>query len=951
MPPPRTTPRKFILLQGSAIDSESSLSYLLARSTSFSISQTPQLSPTILVVLTAGAIALLSILAIGLYCCTRCRRRNKSRQEKLSRRLGKGSRGELEKGRVIGSPVEAGRGSLGSGNGIASPSALEFSPPSPTWRPTLPSIAYISSNPSAKGIANGLASGRGQILDAETIMNEREPGRRKVYGGGGWADIPVSAVISSISPGNQNSVSTKQLGNAHSSQLSRNGGLRVGIGTSAAPPLPSQAPRTYKPPSYHRRSRIIPVHQDAHTNPSNSAANDPNAEPGRGRNFASKSQSSAVPVPRIAVHLAQDTPNRTVEKQTKRRSRSMTSKSDGLRRNSSTASQSSRPVSGLGITTLNLGRGYGNSRSRRSVAGSRNLVPRPASPASPSDDDVRLAYRSSAVSIDPGSASPSEKPGSSASNKSTSRDKRVTRPYPSLAKKPRTATFMEEERNTSQSVSRSAPSGQSTASKRQGLGAGVVDQTVKAELHDMRSLGSESFDNLIAYLDETLEDEDDKLRHTESRSTVEHNGRLRESLAENNLERKKTMTKSRLEKETRVTREETTRVEKESYDTWVGSLHATPSELRLAHVDVEPSVSKNGRMSLRAGRRRSRSASESVQRNVQRTNKTHGKAESVPRVPLGERDINVDRQGMHGRNQSMLSSDTSRNGKKAKVGMHVRDLRARSASLKVTSEDKSEVLARHGIATDPETLPGTLAASRWSSRRSAITSSATSQTRPVIDQRQNITTEEEPTRPSAILQEPLSTLPSFSVPSTATQLYAAYPTSEESSRALSASGDSSNSDLGRNPRRVATKQASVRSKAPALPATSTSRTVCVSSSSASNSKAISSAAYIARCAPTPHFKSAAVMSFLAPSPSSASRQRLPSSGLSRSRSRLSCDSAISSDSACSATSAWGRRSEWVRESLTPRFDHLRAVLEGSLEEMPPPPVPLLAKRRSKAGMR
>ncbi|KAL5528765.1 hypothetical protein ACEPAF_7902 [Sanghuangporus sanghuang] len=959
----RHIPQGTMLLDKSTINSRSPSDPLSTPSsnTHHSTSQPPGLSPTILIVLTAAALVSFTILAVGLYCCTRCRKRNKLRSKKHKRKRGDGSPDELEGGRVIGTPLESGRGSAGTGYGVASPSALDFSPPPPNWRPTLPSIAYLSSSATANGTGNGLASGRGEILDAETIMREREPGRRKVYGGGGWVNIPVSDVISVISNGNQATSSALHHVNSFSGQPTQSNTLRVGIGMPAAPALPSHAPRAYRPPAYHRRSRIVPLRPDNNANTASDIIK------GHDRHVSGISQAQTPSVPRIEVHPAQDVPNQPAEKRTKRHSqkvthaqysRSATSRNnpksnagDGLRRNNNSASQSSRPVSGLGISTINLGRGAIVAGDGRNAGSSKNLGARPSSPASPSDEDVRLAYRFSTASAALETTAPREKGETAvARRRSTLKEKRASRHYPTSSEKSRTAGHLDVDERP-RPVSRSGSMKRSNTTKRQGLGVGAVDQTIKSELHDMRSLGSESFDSLIAYLDDSVEPEDDKIDRLEPRNPVSHNERQRQSLLKNGPGRNKSISKSGRAEEVLITREETARVEKEPYDVWVGSLNATPSELRLTHVDVDvdKNVVTNGRMSLRAGRR-SRSTTESAQNNVQRVNKAHAKADSTPRIPLGERDTNIDPRGAHGRNQSRTSAGTSRNEMQGKVGMHVRALRARSASLKVKNEDETEYLARHGVTAETRTVSGTLNSSEVSSRKSTASGSLTPRAQLISDQGQKLGNKKESTFLSARVQEPLSSLPSFSVPSTATHLYEAFPASEDSSLAFlsdSTTRASGNSGPDRNRRILAAKEKPLASKASTSLATSSSRTVRTSAQVVS-SKAISSAAYIARCAPTPHFKSSAVLSFLAPSPSSASRHRLPSPGISRSSSRLSCDTVSTSGSACSAASAWGRRSEWVRESLTPRFDHLRAVLEGRLEETPPPPVP---KRKSKMGMR
>ncbi|KAL5485508.1 hypothetical protein ACEPAI_8150 [Sanghuangporus weigelae] len=961
----RHIPQRTMLLDRSTINSRSPSDPLSTPSsnTHRSISRPPGLSPTLLIVLTASALLSFTILAVGLYCCTRCRKRDKLRSKKHKRKRGDGSPNELERGRVTGTPLHVGRGSAGISHGIASPSALDFSPPPPNWRPTLPSIAYLSSSATANGTGNGLASGHGEILDAETIMREREPGRRKVYGGGGWANIPVSDVISSISNGNQARNGALHHVNPYSGQSIQSSTLRVGIGMPAAPALPSHAPKAYRPPAYHRRSRIVPLRAD------NNANTVSNTTKGCDQHVTGISQARTPPLPRIEVHFAQDTPDQTAEKRTKRHSqkvthaqysRSATSRSnpksnvgDGLRRNNSSASQSSRPVSGLGITTINLGRGAIAAADGRNVRNSKNLSPRPSPPASPSDGDVRLAYRISTASTALETTAPREKDETAvALRRSTLKAKRASRHYPTSAEKLRPATHLDVDERP-RSAPRSGSVKRSNTAKRQGLGVGAVDQTIKSELHDMRSLGSESFDSLIAYLDDSVEPEDDKSDHQVPRNPVAHNGRQRQSLLKDGLGRNRSISKPGQAEEMLTTREETTRVEKESYDAWVGSLNATPSELQLAHVNLDGDANAvtNGRLSSRTGRR-SRSASGSAQNNAQRVNKVHAKADSTPRIPLGERDTNIDSRGAHGRNQSRTSTGASRNQMQGKVGAHVRALRARSASLKVKNEDKAEYLARHGVTAETGAKFGTLNGSEVSSGKAADSGSLTSRTQLISDQRQKLGNKKESTFLSTRVQEPLSSLPSFSVPSTATQLYETFPASEDSSLAFLSDSTraSGNSGPDRNQKILVAKKIPLASKASTSLVTSSSRTVCPPAPVLS-SKAISSAAYIARCAPTPHFKSSAVLSFLAPSPSSASRHHLPSPEISRSSSRLSYDSVSTSESACSTASAWGRRSEWVRESLTPRFDHLRAVLEGRLEETPPPPVPVLTKRKSRMGMR
>ncbi|KAL5523466.1 hypothetical protein ACEPAG_7639 [Sanghuangporus baumii] len=962
----RNTPQRTMLLDRSTINSASpsdSLSTPSSNAHHF-MSQPPGLSPTLLIVLTASALLSFTILAVGLYCCTRCRKRNRPRSKKRKRKRGDASPDELERGRVIGTPLDVGRGSAGIKHGIASPSALDFSPPPPNWRPTLPSIAYLSSSATANRTGYGLASGRGEILDAETIMREREPGKRKVYGGGGWANIPVLDVISTISNGNQATSSAFHHVNPYSSQSIQSSTLRVGMGMPAAPALPSHAPRAYRPPAYHRRSRIVPLCPDNNANTASDTAKR------RGQHVTGKSQARTPSVPRIEVHFAQDTPNQPAEKQTKRHSqkvthaqysRSATSRDnqksnvgDGLRRNNSSASQGSRPVSGLGITTINLGRGAIAVGDGRNVRSTKNLSPRPSPSASPSDEDVRLAYRISTASTALETTAPREKGETAAARRrSTLKEKRASHHYPISAEKSRTAAHLDVDERP-RSAPRSGSMKRSNTAKRQGLGVGAVDQTIKSELHDMRSLGSESFDSLIAYLDDSIEPEDAKMDDLKPRNPVSHNGRQRQSLLKNGPGRNKSISKSGRAEEVLITREETTRVEKESYETWVGSLNATPSELQLAHVnlDGDKSAVTNGRLSLRSGRR-SRGVNATVKNNAQRVNKAHVKADSTPRIPLGERDTNIDSRGAHGQNQSRTSAGASRNQMQSKVGMHVRALRARSTSLKVKNEDKNEYLARQGIAAETGAISGTPNISEVSSRKTTASGSLTPRTQLISDQRQKLENKKESTSFFTRVQEPLSSLPLFSVPSTATQLYEAFPASDDSSLAFlsdSTTRASGNSGPDRNQKILASKKKALASKASTSFVTSSSRTMCPPDPVFS-SKAISSAAYIARCAPTPHFKSSAVLSFLAPSPSSASRHRLSSPEISRSSSRLSCDSVSTSESACSAVSAWGRRSEWVRESLTPRFDHLRAVLEGRLEETPPPSVPVLTKRKSRMGMR
>ena len=81
------------------------------------------------------------------------------------------------------------------------------------------------------------------------------------------------------------------------------------------------------------------------------------------------------------------------------------------------------------------------------------------------------------------------------------------------------------------------------------------------------------------------------------------------------------------------------------------------------------------------------------------------------------------------------------------------------------------------------------------------------------------------------------------------------------------------------------------------------------------------------------------------------QKRLPthSPGRQSHLSRFSMGSVNSLNSEESTVSMWGRRSAWMRESLTPRFNHLMALLEGKIEDRPLTPCTPMASTEYDSG--
>lgn len=103
------------------------------------------------------------------------------------------------------------------------------------------------------------------------------------------------------------------------------------------------------------------------------------------------------------------------------------------------------------------------------------------------------------------------------------------------------------------------------SSKRLALGVDAIDDSTKSELYALRSLGSASFDSLIAYLEDTVEPGDAS---------------------------KKRYRKSKAEKPAFApmqTREDTMQLDEGSFRDWVGQLNTSASVLQLTGIQLEKS--------------------------------------------------------------------------------------------------------------------------------------------------------------------------------------------------------------------------------------------------------------------------------------------------------------------------------------------------------------------------
>lgn len=103
-------------------------------------------------------------------------------------------------------------------------------------------------------------------------------------------------------------------------------------------------------------------------------------------------------------------------------------------------------------------------------------------------------------------------------------------------------------------------------SKRLALGVDAIDDSTKSELYALRSLGSASFDSLIAYLEDTVEPDDaPKKRHRKSRA---------EAPKQNPTQ----------------TREDTMKLDEGSFRDWVGKLNTSASILQLTGIQLEDRI-------------------------------------------------------------------------------------------------------------------------------------------------------------------------------------------------------------------------------------------------------------------------------------------------------------------------------------------------------------------------
>ncbi|KAH8116582.1 hypothetical protein DFH11DRAFT_1220280 [Phellopilus nigrolimitatus] len=910
---------------------------------------TPEkLSTPLLSAVTGGVILLFLAISILLYCCVH-RRSEKRRRIEIA---AEGTNADLEKQRRWPNTTEF-AGDPPKEQGASPIPVFEFSPPSPTWRPALPSLAFVTGT-------HGVPS-----TDTTASKKDREGRRGNVPGSWsrGISDNGAPAAVAALPR------------------------IHAPTPVRAAPPLPQFAPQTYCAPAYSRRSRVMPVIT-------------PSAVPTR----LVPERLCPVDVPRIQIHLAQETSNQVSRIPATRSAlppasgappsntpyaiSNLSTSGVGTARNDS--KKSHRPISGLGISTVDLAARRTPSLSAKSssadlggerlpatlstsshtscsqsdvrIGTSRDAPPAKSATHSP-EEDVRLAYTISGSTIK--SESCNTLRGTTAEER-VERTKEIvlesrtmkpkvkprvaneqTRAVPSTVHDTQSRTIASEEINSTAKkveeklkaggarrrtptahtilvankptsvnsaalaelsslkdsdygpssldcaaivadisaprspLTRSVSSKQSNLSKRQGLGAGTIDDSTKSELHAMRSLGSESFDSLIAYLAETVEPGEAR--------PPSFAPPLPTSLTKTKVSAKNTAQKVSEQEQPApaapdaqsrdvMTREDTAHVDTESYETWLGSLNASPSILRLAHVDVD----KDG--DCRVGRSRSRSASQGASKG-NRTMEGQSKYYSETRAQC-ENDQDADaefaRDGVQ-RGRNSEKKDNAPPPARVRVGMHVRALRARSVALKPESQHKDEL--GFGLSNQPvrngHSTARDVPSSAHSIRPLSVKKSTSS---PAL--------RDEQTHNSSMSSPDFtSVLPSFSIPSSATILFATFPSNEVTlDDARSSSRRSLSSAQGQ------------------------------ASSKGFVSASTSAVSYIARCATTPHNKSAAVLSLLSPTPSASSMHR------------LSTDSTSSMGS-----SMIGRRVDWCHESLTPRFNHLRAVFEGRFED--PPPLP------------
>ncbi|THH03840.1 hypothetical protein EW145_g5962 [Phellinidium pouzarii] len=604
-----------------------------------------RLSTPLLVAMASGIIIILSMITIVLHCCVNYRRKRRKKNE-LERAAERSAEADSDSEKREWWSDEFRHNVLTSERRISPPSILEFSPPSPTWRPTLPSFAFVVEKQNAP------------CVEAKAITAYEQ---RWCNDSGGW-DREVQFVT--------------PLPRIHGSTPIR----------TVAPPLPPLASKTYRSPKVHQNYGVTTT-----------AA--PRAVACRATvEYCIPQQSRPPYVPRIQIHPAQDnlTPSVSLQKSLRRiqppriNEDPEAGRADVVRNNST---KSSRPVSGLGISTIDFDEGNitslripnaTNSTTKSAVCKSLKLTVAPSPFARLNDgsccstaefaekssisslDEVKLAYTVSMSSLGsaPGKETESTdwyEQGIKANAKQTgvhdwktgaanqnvnahagdaatddgSRQRKPASAGVTIANHPITNTVYTFESYPDQKtvtavpncssplpLMRSASSKRSNMSKRQGLGVGTIDESTKSELHGMRSLGSESFDSLIAYLSETVEPGVSK------RSSFPPSSPMRSPNQDltNELEHRADSPPKMM------TREDTMRLDPAAFKAWVGDLNASTSVLRLAHVNIADGKEEDRRVGCS-----SRGVSQSVSKE-----KRKKESESTTTAKPRKRDIIVD---------------------------------------------------------------------------------------------------------------------------------------------------------------------------------------------------------------------------------------------------------------------------------------------------------------------
>lgn len=142
--------------------------------------------------------------------------------------------------------------------------------------------------------------------------------------------------------------------------------------------------------------------------------------------------------------------------------------------------------------------------------------------------------------------------------------------------------FGEIQGNNAKTLSKSSSSKRGNLSKRVGLDADAIDESTKSELYALRSLGSASFDSLIAYLKDTIEP-DDELVTLRSQPRKAKRQEVSPAL---------------------LTREDTIRSDEGSFQKWIGNLTTSASLLQLTGIQLD-----NDKKGTTLRRTRSRSKS------------------------------------------------------------------------------------------------------------------------------------------------------------------------------------------------------------------------------------------------------------------------------------------------------------------------------------------------------